>query len=208
MSKVKIDLTPRDLMRAQDVKRWQIVRVREPQSVAQHSWAVSIIAQLLWKGYRDICPNHMSDAKVYDEQCRIANAAIWHDVPEVFTGDINTPTKIYIKEKLADWAALEDLEDTAGDNYTTAMGLTEPQRVCLKLADFLEAIHYLKEHGDGNYAAGQLVGLAERMREFCGSMQDGDLWWTLASKMDQDLNIGPETTTFERVNAILAQRRW
>lgn len=205
MTKVKIDMTPRDLMRAQDVKRWQIVRVREGQSVAQHSWAVAMIAMDLWLRKTGGKPG---EAATDVELGRIAVAALWHDVPEVFTGDINTPTKIYIKEKLASYTALEDLEDTAGDSYACAMALTEPERICLKVADFLEAIYYLSEHGDGNYAAGQLNDLRHRLREFCKEKQEGDIWWVLADQMEESLLVGPETTSFNRVNSILAQRRW
>lgn len=189
-------MTPRDLMRAQYVNRWQIVPTSRPQNVAQHSWAVAMLAMDLWCRRTGGQPG---EAGTDTELGEIAVMALWHDAPEVFTGDINTPTKIYMNAK----DKMEELEDTAGDTYQRSIASYEPIRTCVKIADFLEAMYWLMEHGEGSYANNQLHGLNERFHQYLDSI--APLWKKAATELWKDLSdVNAETTTFQRVNYLKA----
>lgn len=188
-------MTPRDLMRAQYVNRWQIVPTSRPQNVAQHSWAVAMLAMNLWCRRTGGQPG---EAATDVELGKIAVMALWHDAPEVFTGDINTPTKIFLNAS----NALDELENTAGDAYLESMD-GGPIRVCVKIADFLEAMYWLMEHGDGHYANNQLHGLNERFHQYLESI--APTWRDSAVALWKELcDVNAETTTFQRVNYLKA----
>lgn len=200
-----LDMTLRDLMRAQDVTRWQIVRCGKAQSIAEHSWAVGIIAQKLWL---KVTGGKVGEASTDMELAALAYAALWHDVPEVFTGDINTPTKVYLKSGGGSMSRLKELEDTAGEQYRSATLLSRPMQDCLKIADFLEAIYYLQEYGQGSYARSQQVGLVSRLMEY--TREIGHLskcaWREPTIQILESLMEGAaETTTFDRVEALLGK---
>lgn len=189
-------MTPRDLMRAQYVNRWQIVPTSRPQNVAQHSWAVAMLAMDLWCRRTGGQPG---GAGTDTELGEIAVMALWHDAPEVFTGDINTPTKIYMNAK----DKMEELENTAGDAYQRSITSYEPIRTCVKIADFLEAMYWLMEHGEGSYANNQLHGLNERFHQYLDSI--APLWKKAATELWKELSdVNAETTTFQRVNYLKA----
>lgn len=200
---MKLDMTLRDLMRAQDVTRWQIVRCGRVQSIAEHSWAVGVIAQRLW-AVRHKFPHDLSKGMVAT-LADLAHAAMWHDVPEVFTGDINTPTKVYLKACVPGVAdALDTLESTAGEMYRAAMDISAEMKDCLKLADYLEAIYFLQEYGQGTYARTQHEGLVARMMEFCRTVDEPGQWREPVLQVLEELMSGSEeTTTFDRVGALL-----
>ena len=197
-------MTPRDLMRAQYVNRWQIVPTSRPQNVAQHSWAVAMLAMNLWCRRTGGRPGEMATDV---ELGRIAVMALWHDAPEVFTGDINTPTKIYLEAG----RRLANLEMTAGREYVSAAGATGTSDdehdlfvKVVKIADFLEAMYWLMEHGEGHYANNQLHGLNQRFHEFLE--KHAPLWRDSAVALWKELcDVNEETTTFQRVNHLMAR---
>lgn len=189
-------MTPRDLMRAQYVNRWQIVPTSRPQNVAQHSWAVAMLAMNLWCRRTGGQPG---EAATDVELGKIAVMALWHDAPEVFTGDINTPTKIFLSAMVK----LEELENTAGDAFWHSIDAGGPIRTCVKIADFLEAMYWLMEHGDGHYANNQLHGLNERFHQYLESI--APTWRDSAMALWKELSdVNAETTTFQRVNYLKA----
>lgn len=192
-----MNMTPRDLMRAQYVNRWQIVPTTRPQNVAQHSWAVAMLAMDLWLRRTGGNPG---EAATDVELGRVAVMALWHDAPEVFTGDINTPTKQYLGVK----AKLEALEATAGDGYYQSIDIEGPVKVCVKIADFIEALYWLMEHGEGSYARDQLHGLNQRFIQYLD--QIAPLWKAAAMTLWNELS-DPEcqTTTFGRINYLGAE---
>lgn len=196
-------MTPRDLMRAQYVNRWQIVPTSRPQNVAQHSWAVAMLAMDLWCRRTGGQPG---EAATDVELGKIAVMALWHDAPEVFTGDVNTPTKIYLEAG----RRLANLEMTAGRAYVNAVGAgdaTDDEHDLLvrvvKIADFLEAMYWLMEHGEGHYANDQLHGLNQRFNDYLE--KHAPLWRKAALELWKDLSdVNAETTTFQRVNRLMA----
>lgn len=196
-------MTPRDLMRAQYVNRWQIVPTSRPQNVAQHSWAVAMLAMDLWCRRTGGQPG---EAATDVELGKIAVMALWHDAPEVFTGDVNTPTKIYLEAAFR----LNRLEMTAGRDYVNAVAAGDTSDdehdlliKAVKIADFLEAMYWLMEHGEGHYANNQLHGLNERFHRYLN--EHTPLWRDSALALWKELcDVNAETTTFQRVNYLKA----
>lgn len=195
-----LDMTLRDLMRAQDVTRWQIVRCGKAQSIAEHSWAVGIIAQKLWM-IRYNFPEQTQSKGMTATLADLAHAAMWHDVPEVFTGDINTPTKTYLRAHADVSVPLGLLELTAGPQFVAAMNISEEMAACLKFADMLEACYFLSEYGEGNYAIGQFEDLMRRTY----LRAEGTEWVDAVNKVMSELLDGNETTSFQRVEALLGK---
>lgn len=71
-----------DKLRASNVKRWHIVTTSRPQSMAEHSFNVAHIGV-------ELC-----EALGFPEwRERVAVLALYHDLEEIYKGDIPTPAK-------------------------------------------------------------------------------------------------------------------
>lgn len=130
-----VHLQTGDVLRASDVKRWQIVSTTRNQSLSDHTYGVAVIAmelaRRLWPG----------DIELLKE---VALAAIIHDLPEVITGDIPTP----VKEGLGIKGTLNEVESRllyCGLSYQDA---PEQARMIVKAADLIESIRFLDQHGN------------------------------------------------------------
>ena len=120
-----------NVLDAQHVKRWSLVATTAESNVASHSFNVAMIAmsiaqRMAWTpfGVMSICYN-----------------ALMHDIAEVFTGDVPTPTKIAMKQRGVDFNSLfHNHEDSIMDNETLAI---------VKLADLIDNWYFIREHGSG-----------------------------------------------------------
>ncbi|QXO06596.1 hypothetical protein PHAGE_BARTON_38 [Acinetobacter phage Barton] len=144
-------LNIRDILRAQDVTRWQIVRAKK-QSVAEHTFAVQAIlmrlvpllmtthkAQMLLNEKRDFTEDFL---------CQCIKGAFWHDIPEVITGDIASPVKRLIRDG-GDISPLDDLETRIDPAFTKYyVNATPLVAATIKLADLMEMVYHLNEYGD------------------------------------------------------------
>jgi len=126
-----------DILRAEDVHRWTIVKTVKRQSLAEHTFNVIAIA-------RDIAKNLGID----DE--RIIKYAFEHDLDEILTGDIPTPAKDSGKV------------DIKYNGKNDAL-LTELERAVVKIADLLEANWWLNTNGIGRHASQVMDGLIDRL---------------------------------------------
>ena len=133
------------ILRAQDVKRWGIVRMHKQQSLAEHSFNVAMIARALAKALG-----------VPDEQ--ITKAALCHDLDEIITGDIPTPFKAMAREK--------GMELNEIYQHATGRTLAKVYENIVKLADILEARWYVQEYGYGTHALVVTQGLETDMWAF------------------------------------------
>jgi 5'-deoxynucleotidase YfbR-like HD superfamily hydrolase len=157
----------RELRDLAHVKRWAIVRTLRDQSVAEHSYYVTMYAN-------DIASHLGLDESV---QLTILKRALWHDVDEILTGDIPGPHKKKLVDKVK-----------ANTFFQSAMGVIFGQRAhrdgqevgddphrtqlvaaILKVADLLEAIHFLEEEATmGNKNVEHLKGpLWEQIQSCC-----------------------------------------
>ena len=147
-------LTTAEQLRACHVRRWHIVQTSREQTLAEHSYAVAVIAgtvaaRIRWAGL-------MHDSN----QLRLVQWALSHDMIEVRTGDMPTPFKRAL-EQVAGAGVVERAEDVVDRDmagaYRKIRG-TEVEMI-VKLADQIEAIYFLQDNGVGAHARQVLDGL-------------------------------------------------
>jgi 5'-deoxynucleotidase len=71
------------------IGRWSLMANRTPENVAEHSLMTAVLAHALASIARDI---HGRE-EIAPDIC--ATAAIFHDAPEILTGDLPTPVKYF-----------------------------------------------------------------------------------------------------------------
>lgn len=113
-------------LRLMQVKRYPICHVNREQSVAEHSYNVLLIAMEL------AVETH--DRDIMEEVIRYA---LHHDIEEVYTGDIPSSFKRQLRAQCPEVAPLLD-----GDIHCP-----DEVKAIVKLADYLEAIYYIREFG-------------------------------------------------------------
>lgn len=90
------------LSRMRHIERWSLMRCAEKENIQEHSHMVAVIAHTLGLIRRD----------VFSVPCvpeRYAAAALYHDIPEILTGDLPTPIKYYSPEIRDAYRAVEAL---------------------------------------------------------------------------------------------------
>jgi 5'-deoxynucleotidase len=88
--------------RTKNIDRWALMRNAEKENVQEHSHMVSVLAHALATIRRDIYGKSCSP-----EKCAVA--AIFHDVPEIFTGDMPTPVKYHDDEMINAYRRIESV---------------------------------------------------------------------------------------------------
>lgn len=126
-----------DILRAADVKRWHIVSVIREQNLAEHSYSVAMLAGEI-----------ASRLEWSTEDIRnVMIAAMFHDITEVISGDIPTPTKVRAEK------AGFDLNSLFGEFKATGDWIIPAQmKTVLKCADHLEGMLFLRKHQLGDHA--------------------------------------------------------
>lgn len=87
--------------RTKNIDRWALMRNAERENVQEHSHMVAVIAHSLALIRRDIF-------KIPCDADRCASVALYHDVPEIFTGDMPTPVKYHDPDMVAAYRRIED----------------------------------------------------------------------------------------------------
>lgn len=128
------------------VPRWPILRVNRRQSVAEHSFYVALYAAeiahaIYWDGSFEQLMLH----------------SLTHDLDEIVTGDINSPTKRAMdpgmRAQLAAWTDKKMRERAQPDSAWAIADPGEQAKIIVKLADMVEGILYLADErssGNGN----------------------------------------------------------
>ncbi len=136
------------------INRWGLMRNSREENIAEHSLDVAIIAHLLCE-----LRNSRFGGNVNPE--RAAVLAIFHDVPEIITGDLPTPVKYFSSDiskayKKVEAAAVDELvsqipADIAGD-YRAILAPDDKELASLvKAADKISAlIKCIEERKSGN----------------------------------------------------------
>lgn len=113
---------------------WWMAGVRDPESVAEHSWRTSLIASVIAR---------LEGA----DPARAAFLAVWHDSQETRTGDVNHLGKRYSpsadpRDVTADQTAgmPELLADTVRELVDEYEAKETPEAVCAGDADKLECL--------------------------------------------------------------------
>jgi 5'-deoxynucleotidase len=149
-----MSLTTAEQLRACHVRRWHIVQTSREQTLAEHSFAVAVIAGTLAAAmqYKGLMHHSL--------QLRLLQHALAHDLIEVRTGDMPTPFKRFL-EKAGGVGIVEKAEDLVDSDHTGAMRQVEGSEIetIVKLADQIEAIYFLQDNGVGAHAKTVLDGL-------------------------------------------------
>lgn len=170
-----------DKLRLGHVKRWNIVNTTREQTVAEHSALVQLIALDVLRLYS---PNALAEL-----QFQTMRWALWHDVPEVFIGDMPTPIKNEI-EKLHG-GVFDEIEKSVCPEYSHVLRETpEVSRLIVKFADMFEACNFLSENGAGPRATEVMYGIGKRISDFIEELEDG-FHHSLAQAMKQYIEEFP-----------------
>lgn len=137
------------------ITRWSLMRTARPESLSEHTADTALLAHLLCLIATRILGE--SEEAIHPE--RVAVAALYHDAPEILTGDLPTPVKYQTEAMRAACKALEaagaetmarllpeELQaEMAG--WLGGAQLTEAEKALLKAADRLSALIKCLEEG-------------------------------------------------------------
>lgn len=142
------------IFRMRYIARWALMRNTRTENVEEHSYEVAVLAHALAVVgqkifHKDVNPD------------RVATAALFHDAPEIITGDLPTPIKYFnpaIKsaydqvEAVAQDKLLGMLPPELTEAYAPLLRVEDPKVRCyIKAADKLAAwLKCLEERKAGN----------------------------------------------------------
>ena len=139
--------------RLKHIRRWGLMHCAVPENDAEHSLQVAMIAHALAvmardRYGRDVNPEH------------VLALAVYHDAPEVFTGDMPTPVKYALPELRGAYASLESLAaqkltamlpEAMRSVYAAYLAEEDGDRALVKAADRISAyLKCLEERRAGN----------------------------------------------------------
>ena len=136
------------------INRWGLMRNSRSENIAEHSLDTAIIVHLL-------CEIHNRRLGGCVDADRAAVLAVFHDVPEIITGDLPTPVKYFSSDisrayKEVESAAVENLLSRIPadmrDDYEQIFKCNDEELLKLvKLADKISAlIKCIEERNSGN----------------------------------------------------------
>lgn len=142
------------IFRMRYIARWALMRNTRTENVEEHSYEVSVLAHALAVVGQEIFHKDVNPD-------RVATAALFHDAPEIITGDLPTPIKYFnpaIKsaydqvEAVAQDKLLGMLPHELTEAYAPLLRVEDPQvRRYIKAADKLAAwLKCLEERKAGN----------------------------------------------------------
>ena len=79
------------IFRMRYIARWALMRNTRTENVEEHSYEVAVLAHALAAIGREVYHKDI-------DPDRVATAALFHDAPEIITGDMPTPIKYYNPE--------------------------------------------------------------------------------------------------------------
>ena len=147
------------------IHRWGLMYSVHPENLSTHSLEVAVCAHALAM----IGNTHFG--KHYDAD-RIATKALYHDVPEIFTGDIPTPVKYYSEETHTSYAAVESaaldklftmLPDELRPSYESLFTYNADEKHLIKAADKICAL--LKCRDEAHFGNPDFAEAEKTLRE-------------------------------------------
>jgi 5'-deoxynucleotidase len=181
-----------DFLRAGHVTRWHIVQTARTQSIAEHSYLVAVIAM------------HLHRAMGGSEN-EIHQTAVWglfHDAAEIRTGDIPTPAKKLFREADGQMAGEPDIFERVDQllfrvapYFDAGTCPSDTSLACVKLADAIEAAHWIRENGLGRHAEIVASGCWRRVEDL--TYKHG--WYTEVNEVLMALGL-PYISREERIS--------
>ncbi len=159
------------LFRMKHIKRWGIMHSVIPDHLSTHSLEVGFLAHSL-----ALIGNEVYGKKYELE--KIVVKAIYHDVPEIFTGDIPTPVKYYSDETKQAYDAVEAaslnkltemLPEELRGGYLELFAYSDDEKKLIKAADRISA--YIKCLEERNYGNREFDLAGERLLAAVKEMQ-------------------------------------
>lgn len=148
-----------DQMRAAFVLRWTIVPASRQENLAEHQWQVAVIARELVHAGAD-WPLHSID--------RLTVAAMFHDMEEVFTGDIPGPAKKTGKVKVEQgWQDDVMIYETGDPSFF---------KIIIKVADLLQAEWFAHEWLTGRFGKQAAEKHSKIVDEYFEELRDQKHW--------------------------------
>lgn len=143
------------VMRFGSVKRWHMVDTIRIQTLAEHSANVALLTYAIAS---------TAPETYFGSPAEAAMIGLLHDLPEVFTGDMPSPTKKYLKGlKETEVHLLPALFHRDTRPEVTAM---------VKMCDIAEGIRFLQMHGPpGRITNHALMGLHERIVDLASGLE-------------------------------------
>ncbi|MCC8078166.1 MAG: 5'-deoxynucleotidase [Oscillospiraceae bacterium] len=142
------------ISRMKYIARWSLMRSTVQENVQEHSHMVAVLAHALGLIRRDVF-GHDCDPDA------LAAAALYHDAPEILTGDLPSPIKYHssdIKraydevERLAVEKLLLELPEALRPAYRALLSVSPETHEMVKAADRLSAyIKCVEERKAGNH---------------------------------------------------------
>lgn len=133
------------LFRQKYIDRWGLMRNTEKESLAEHASEVAAIAHVL-------CTiGNTYYGKSYNTD-RAVSLALFHDVPEVFTGDLPTPVKYFSAESKKSYSDIENI-------YVNRLLSTLP-------AEMKETYSPLFGHGEDDAELRRMVKIADKLAAY------------------------------------------
>ena len=136
-------LSNSDILLAQHVKRWHMIRMQDRQSVAEHSYNV---AMLTIKMLRDL-DREGTYGITAEEQLAVLEWALCHDIHEIEHGDVPSPSAVN----------RDDAEDIFWNSRRREIGPSLEARNFVSLMDKVEAYIYFHHHGVDGKRNGQYI---------------------------------------------------
>lgn len=166
------------ISRMRYITRWGLMRNTFSENIQEHSHMVAVLAHALAMIRRDILGSAADP-----ERC--ATAALFHDVPEILTGDLATPIKYFnpaIKdaykqvEQVSGQKLLSLLPEQLQSSYAPFVLETDPEtNLIVKAADKLSAhIKCIEELKAGNT---EFESAAKQTRLALEQMQLAEVDW-------------------------------
>ena len=145
------------LSRMKYINRWGLMRNTRSENICEHSLEVALVAHAL------AAIGNKKFGRDYDPE-RATLLAVFHDAPEIITGDMPTPVKYHSEEIRKAYGEVEDLAvehlvsmlpEEFREDYRKAMTMTgerdQALRPLLKAADKISAvIKCVEERRSGN----------------------------------------------------------
>lgn len=147
------------------IHRWGLMYSVHPENLSTHSLEVAVCAHAL------AMIGNLHFGKAYDAD-RIATKALYHDVPEIFTGDIPTPVKYYSEETHVSYAAVESaaldklftmLPAELRPSYESLFEYSDDEKRLIKAADKICAL--LKCRDEAHFGNPDFAEAEKTLRE-------------------------------------------
>ena len=142
------------LSRMKYITRWSLMRSTEQENIQEHSHMVAVLAHALGMIRREIFHGDCAPE-------RLAAIALYHDAPEILTGDMPTPIKYHSRHIKNAYDEVEDVavekllselpEELQGAYRPFLTAAKSPEYALVKAADTLSAyIKCIEERRAGN----------------------------------------------------------